>query len=115
MAKRLPGNSEIISLPFGQTHRLDDGTEIKLRGNPEPRWSSEDRIGFNQATAEEARAVAGEGQGLFRVWMSAGRGGFPVQLPLTIAARSARDDWDAADDPTMKCVSQPDTLPKPLR
>ncbi|RKX30388.1 MAG: MBL fold metallo-hydrolase [Verrucomicrobia bacterium] len=30
MARRLPGNSEIISLPFGQMHRLDDGTEIKL-------------------------------------------------------------------------------------
>ena len=30
MAKRLPNNSEIISLPFGQVHHLEDGTEIKL-------------------------------------------------------------------------------------
>lgn len=84
---------------------LPNGTEIRLRGNPKPRWSSEDRIGFEQTTAEEARASAGEGQGLFRVWMSAGRGGFPAQLPLTSAALAARADWDAADDPTMQCIS----------
>jgi hypothetical protein len=84
---------------------LPNGTEIKLRGNPAPRWSTADRIGFEQMTAEEARAAAGEGQGLFRVWMSAGPGGFPAQLPLTSTARAVLADWDTADDLTMQCIS----------
>ena len=68
---------------------LPNGTEISISGNPAPRWSAE-RIGFEQTTAEQALADAGEGRGLFRVWMNDGPGGFPVQLPLTAAARAAR-------------------------
>jgi hypothetical protein len=85
---------------------LANGTELKVRGNPEPRWSNEDNIGFNQPTVEDALSVAGEGEGLFRVWMSARRGGFPAQLPLTPAARAAQVNWDAAtDDLTMQCIT----------
>ena len=84
---------------------LPDGTEISIRGNPEPRWSTEERIGFEQTTAEEALAAAGEGRGLFRVWMSDGPGGLPAQLPLTAAARAARTAWDPANDPTMQCIA----------
>ncbi len=84
---------------------LPNGTEISIRGNPAPRWSTEERIGFDQTTAEEALAAAGEGQGLFRVWMSAQPGGFPAELPLTAAARATRDDWNPAEDPTMQCIA----------
>ena len=85
---------------------LPNGTELKVRGNPEPRWSNEDNIGFNQPTVEDALAVAGQGEGLFRVWMSARPGGFPADLPLTPAARAAQANWDAAtDDLTMQCIS----------
>jgi hypothetical protein len=83
---------------------LPNGTEISIRGNPEPRWSTE-HIGFERTTVEEALAAAGEGQGLFRVWMSAAPGGFPAQLPLTSAARAARAAWDPANDVTMQCIS----------
>jgi hypothetical protein len=83
---------------------LPNGTEISIRGNPEPRWSTE-HIGFERTSVEEALAAAGEGKGIFRVWMRDGPGGFPAELPLTAAARAARAGWDPADDPTMKCIS----------
>lgn len=87
---------------------LPNGTEIRLRGNPARRWSTEKHIGFERITAEQARAKAGVGQGLFRVWMNAGpitAGGFPTQLPLTTEARKAQASWDAADDLTMQCIT----------
>ncbi len=83
---------------------LPSGTEISIRGNPEPRWSTE-HIGFVRTSAEEAVAAAGEGQGLFRVWMRAAPGGFPAELPLTAAARAARAAYDPANDPTMQCIA----------
>ncbi len=83
---------------------LPNGTEISISGNPPPRWSTE-RIGFDQTSAEEALAAAGEGEGLFRVWMSAGPGGFPAQLPLTAAARANRAARDPANDPTAQCLA----------
>jgi len=84
---------------------LPNGTEIRLRGNPARRWSTEEHIGFDRITAEQARAEAGEGEGLFRVWMNTGPGGFPPQLPLTTDARTAQANWDAANDLTMQCIS----------
>lgn len=83
---------------------LPNGTEISISGNPAPRWSTE-RIGFEQTTAEQALAAAGEGRGLFRVWMSDGPGGFPAQLPLTASARAARAARDPANDPTAQCLA----------
>ena len=83
---------------------LPNGTEISTRGNPEPRWSTE-HIGFVRTSAEEVVAAAGEGQGLFRVWMSAAPGGYPAELPLTAAARAARAAYDPANDPTMQCIA----------
>jgi len=83
---------------------LPNGTEISIRGNPQPRWSTE-HIGFVRGTVEEALAAAGQGEGLFRVWMNAGPGGFPAQLPLTAAARAASGGYDPANDPTMQCIA----------
>ncbi len=83
---------------------LPSGTEISIRGNPQPRWSTE-HIGFVRTSVEEALAAAGDGEGIFRVWMSAAPGGFPAQLPLTSAARAAQAGWDPATDPTMQCIS----------
>jgi hypothetical protein len=83
---------------------LPSGTEISTRGNPEPRWSTE-HIGFVRTSAEEAVAAAGEGRGLFRVWMSAEPGGFPAELPLTAAVSARRAAYDPANDPTMQCIS----------
>lgn len=83
---------------------LSSGTEISIRGNPQPRWSTE-HIGFVRTSVEEALAAAGEGEGVFRVWMSAAPGGFSAQLPLTSTARAAQAGWDPADDPTMQCIS----------
>jgi Family of unknown function (DUF6152) len=95
---RRPNNMSISNV------LLPNGTEISIRGNPKPRWSAQN-IGFERTSLEEALAVAGEGRGIFRVWMSDGSGGFPEQLPLTAAARAARAEWDPTDDPTMQCIS----------
>ena len=43
---------------------LPNGIEIKMRGNPEPRWSNE-LIGFDLPVVEEIRAAADEAQGIF--------------------------------------------------
>ncbi|MGI9259546.1 MAG: DUF6152 family protein [Gammaproteobacteria bacterium] len=91
---------------------LPGGTEISIRGNPQPRWSTEN-IGFVRTSVEEALAAAGEGEGIFRVWMSAAPGGFSAELPLTSAARAAQADWDPANDPTMQCI--PSGMPAAMR
>ena len=91
---------------------LPGGTEIRVRGNPQPRWST-DHIGFVQTSVEDALAAAGDGEGIFRVWMSAAPGGFPADLPLTSAARAVQSNWDPANDPTMQCI--PSGMPAAMR
>lgn len=83
---------------------LPNGTEINTRGLPEPRWSAE-RIGFDPPAVEEIRAAAGEGQGIFRVWMEEESVPFPAELPLTPAARAAEQAWDPEDHLTLRCVA----------
>jgi hypothetical protein len=91
---------------------LPSGTEISIRGNTQPRWSAEN-IGFQRTSPEQVLADAGRGEGLFRVWMSAGPGGFPASLPLTASAQDARANWNSADDPTMQCI--PSGMPAAMR
>jgi len=83
---------------------LPNGTEISIRGNTQPRWSTEN-IGFQRTSAEQALAESGPGEGLFRVWMSAAPGGFPAPLPLTASAQAVRENWNPANDPTMQCIA----------
>lgn len=83
---------------------LPNGTEINMRGTPEPRWSGE-LIGFDRPVVEEIRAAAGEAEGIFRVWWNEETRRFPRDLPLTSAARAAQDAWDPADHLTLQCVA----------
>lgn len=87
---------------------LPNGTEIRTRGNPEPRWETEENIGFGEVDVEqvlaEADLEAGKAQGLFRVWMRAEIGGFSLELPLTDSALAHQQSWTEADDPTIQCI-----------
>ena len=85
---------------------LPNGTEIKTRGNVQPRWSSE-HIGFdNDPFLSEPSTQATETvQGLFRVWLRDGRSGFPADLPLTPAALEASSAWTREDDLTLQCIA----------
>lgn len=87
---------------------LTNGTEIRTRGDTEPRWSSE-HIGFDPRAPEEGRAIDQEAEGIFRVWMPAERVR-NTDLPLTDAARAAKASWDSVtDDPQIGC--QPIGMP----
>ena len=85
---------------------LPDGTEIRTRGNTEPRWSTQ-HVGFdNDPLYTEPSLDDADGtQGIFRVWLRRQGSSFPSDLPLTPAARAVQAAWDEADDLTMQCVA----------
>jgi hypothetical protein len=87
---------------------LPNGKEIRFRGNPEPRWPSEEDVGFGGVDVEQLLTTvdteAGRAEGLFRVWMRARAGGFSSDLPLTDSARAHSDNWTEADDPNITCT-----------
>ena len=81
---------------------LQNGTEIKARGDTEPRWSTEN-IGFEQPTVATRPINDEEADGIFRVWVPAERFRNP-NLPLTDTARADKEAWDSVtDDPQIGC------------
>lgn len=87
---------------------LPNGSEIRFRGNPEPRWGAEQNLGFGGVDVEEVLAAvdpdAAKSLGLFRVWMRARSGGFASELPLTESALAHQASWGEADDPNISCT-----------
>ena len=93
---------------------LTNGTEIRFRGNPQPRWATQETetagfgTVFGSESIEEIHAntdlEAGKEMGVFRVWMRARAGGFPSELPLTASAIEHRQNWTVADDPNTTCT-----------
>ncbi len=85
---------------------LPDGTEIRTRGNTEPRWSTQ-HIGFDNDPlyTEPSLDVADGSLGIFRVWLRRQGSAFPSDLPLTPEAQAVQAGWNAADDLTMQCVA----------
>lgn len=85
---------------------LPSGTEIKTRGNVQPRWSSE-HIGFDNDPFLSAppTQASGNEEGLFRVWLRDGRSGFSSDLPLTPEALEASSAWTQAEDLTLQCIA----------
>lgn len=87
---------------------LPNGKEVRFRGNPEPRWPTEENVAFGSVDVEQLLKTvdieAGKAQGLFRVWMRAKPGGFAPELPLTDAARTHMENWTVADDPNTECT-----------
>ena len=85
---------------------LPDGTEIRTRGNPEPRWSTK-HIGFDDDPlyTEPSLEAANGSQGIFRVWLRRQGSGFPSDLPLTPEAQAVQAAWSEADDLTVQCIA----------
>lgn len=93
---------------------LVNGTEIRFRGNPQPRWATNETetVGFGTVFGSEsieeihanADLEAGKEMGVFRVWMRARAGGFPSDLPLTASAAAHKQDWREEDDPNTSCT-----------
>jgi hypothetical protein len=84
---------------------LPSGTEIRTRGNTEPRWST-DNIGFERVDVADVQSAAGEATGIFRVWMNRTSAWFPDDdLPLTPAARAVHSTWDPADNLNVHCIA----------
>ncbi len=85
---------------------LPDGTEIRTRGNTEPRWSTR-HLGFdNDPLYSNPPLDADDGsQGIFRVWLRRQAGGFPSELPLTPQARAVQAAFDEADNLTNQCIT----------
>lgn len=88
---------------------LPSGEEVVLMPNlsPDgPRWAREAAKPKSMPSAE---AAGGEqsAAGLFRVWTSSvhpNTGGAPAALPLTAAARAAKERWNPlTDDPGLNC------------
>ena len=85
---------------------LPDGTEIRTRGNAQPRWSTQ-HIGFDNDPlyTEPSLDAADDSQGIFRVWLRRQGSRFPADLPLTPEARAVQAAWNEADDLTMQCIA----------
>ncbi|MDE0005911.1 MAG: DUF6152 family protein [Rhodospirillaceae bacterium] len=85
---------------------LPDGTEIRTRGNTEPRWSTQ-HIGFDNDPlyTEPSLDVADGSQGIYRVWLRRQGSGFPTVLPLTPEAQAAQAAWTEENDLTMQCIA----------
>jgi hypothetical protein len=85
---------------------MPTGQEILLRTTAEPRWS-ERIVSVQQPAIDPDRAAADHPQGIFRVWVPAGSRTpeWATEPPLTPAARSAREAYDAlVDDPLLDCT-----------
>jgi len=92
---------------------MPDGQEILLRMSSEPRWSDEIISIRGGSDIDPALAAADQSEGIFRIWVSAGRQvpAWAADPPLTPAARVARDAYDLTrDDPLLECT--PPGLPR---
>ena len=91
---------------------LPNGTELLVRGNREPRWST-DYVGDGDWQINESESDTPEG--IFRVWTPYGRNipAFVSDPPLTESARAAFAAYDKmADDPALECI--PTGMPRAM-
>lgn len=93
---------------------LPDGTEIRTRGDTEPRWS-ETNIGFAALPVNQALFADDDFESIFRVWLPSERirTSEYMDLPLTDSARAVKTSWDSVtDDPQIGC--QPIGMPEAM-
>lgn len=91
---------------------LPNGTELLVRGNRQPRWST-DYIGDGDWIIDESKSA--EPEGIFRVWTAKGRiiPEFVSNPPLTESARAAYATYDRmVDDPALECI--PTGMPRAM-
>ncbi|MDG2315890.1 MAG: DUF6152 family protein [Gammaproteobacteria bacterium] len=93
---------------------LPDGTEIRTRGDTEPRWS-ENNIGFTATPLNQDLFADDDSESIFRVWLPSERirTSEHTRLPLTDSARAVKSSWDSVtDDPQIGC--QPIGMPEAM-
>ena len=91
---------------------LPSGTELLVRGNRQPRWST-NYVGDGDWIVDES--TTDEPEGIFRVWTPYGRNipAFVDNPPLTESARAAFAAYDKlADDPALDCI--PTGMPRAM-
>jgi hypothetical protein len=91
---------------------LSSGTELLVRGNRQPRWST-DYVGDGDWIVDES--TTDEPEGIYRVWTPYGRNipAFVDNPPLTESARAAFAAYDKlADDPALDCI--PTGMPRAM-
>ncbi len=106
---RVAGNrSSRGDLAFNATNiLLEDGREVLVANNAEPRWSDDYIGGRDLLVAElDAEAMRAENRGLFRVWSAPRPNPIVRQISFTEAAIAARNDWDYFDNPAIRCESE---------
>ncbi|MBH98493.1 MAG: hypothetical protein CMM56_08585 [Rhodospirillaceae bacterium] len=100
---------------------LPDGTEIRTRGDTEPRWS-ETNIGFTASSLNQDLYADDGSESIFRVWLPTERirTSEHTDLPLTASARAVKSSWDSVtDDPQIGCnpIGMPEAMysPNPIQ
>jgi hypothetical protein len=94
---------------------LPDRTELLLAANTEPRWEAEATrvLGADFPLIEAFESVAGDEEGIFRVWfpIARSRPGFAANPPFTAEGRAANQAYDpVTDDPVLDC--RPPGMPR---
>ncbi len=91
---------------------LPGGTELLVRGNRQPRWSTE-YVGDGGWIIDASNS--GEPDGIYRVWTPKGRNvpAFVNDPPLTESAQAAYAAYDKmVDDPALECI--PTGMPRAM-
>ncbi len=103
---------------------LPSGEELLLLNPNLPKRWSDELIGtaFIDIDEEKAAAASGTAQGIFRVWNLAFEGDSDIgalwndEYPLTVAARTAQENWNpGTDNPLARCIppGMPTTMSGP--
>lgn len=87
---------------FADSITLSSGEELPLQAGVERRY------GLTDEAIRNARNVDAELRAdIFRIWLPSERpntGSGTTQYPLTEAGRMAKSEWDAAQDPALRCI-----------
>ena len=110
---RIAGNrSSRGDLAFHATNiLLEDGREVLVANNAEPRWTNDYIGGRDVLIADlDTEATRRENRGLFRVWSTPRPNPIVRQMSFTDAAIAGRADWDFFDNPAIRC--EPEGMPR---
>ena len=110
---RIAGNrSSRGDLAFHATNiLLEDGREVLVANNAEPRWTNDYIGGRDVLLAElDTEATMRENRGLFRVWSTPRPNPIVRHLSFTDSAVAGRADWDFFDNPAIRC--EPEGMPR---
>ena len=127
---KLEGDNPNLLARFGVPRgAVARGDQIRVAGFPSVRrenrlWfstihrgdelvSSDDFSAGESGFSDEAIAATRvRASGIFRVWGWDGPFSWPEELPMSEAARTARESWDLGEDPALRCI--PPGMPRAI-